>query len=114
MSEHAKYQSPLTSRYASKEMSFNFSDDKKFQTWRKLWVCLAKAEKQLGLNITDEQIAEMEANVTNIDYELAAKEVYSFFFFFFFLQQTTKTKIKGKEEKTRRYGPCTHFWGLLS
>lgn len=56
-------------------MAFNFSDDKKFQTWRKLWVNLAKTQKQLGLKITDEQIKEMEANVTKIDYKMAAEEV---------------------------------------
>ena len=69
-----RYQSPLTSRYASPEMAYNFSDDKKFQTWRKLWISLAQAEQQLGLAISDEQIAQMQANVDNIDYELAAKE----------------------------------------
>ena len=74
MEAHDRYQSPLTSRYASKEMAFNFSDDKKFQTWRRLWVHLAKAEKQLGLPITDDQIAEMEAHTTDIDYQLAAQE----------------------------------------
>jgi adenylosuccinate lyase len=69
-----RYQSPLTSRYASKEMAWNFSDDKKFQTWRRLWISLAKAEQELGLEITDAQIAEMEANVENIDYEVAKAE----------------------------------------
>ena len=69
-----RYQSPLTSRYASAEMAYNFSDNKKFQTWRKLWIYLAKSEQQLGLEITDEQIAEMEANIENIDYEMAAVE----------------------------------------
>lgn len=68
------YQSPLTSRYASVEMSYNFSDEKKFTTWRKLWVFLAKAEKELGLEISDEQISEMENNVSKIDYSLAAVE----------------------------------------
>ncbi|CAB3982043.1 Adenylosuccinate lyase [Paramuricea clavata] len=68
------YRSPLTSRYASKEMSYNFSDNKKFTTWRKLWLYLAKAEKELGLNITDEQISEMENNITKIDYKIAAEE----------------------------------------
>ncbi|ORZ38794.1 adenylosuccinate lyase [Catenaria anguillulae PL171] len=72
---HDRYQSPLTSRYASKEMAYNFSDNKKFSTWRKLWLYLAKAEQQLGLTeVTDEAIAEMEANLTNINYELAAEE----------------------------------------
>jgi hypothetical protein len=76
---HDRYQSPLTSRYASADMAFNFSDDKKFQTWRKLWVNLAKTERQLGLTITEEQIKEMEANITNIDYKMAAEEVLSCF-----------------------------------
>ncbi|RMX58101.1 hypothetical protein pdam_00013851 [Pocillopora damicornis] len=73
-SVHAVYRSPLTSRYASPEMAFNFSEDKKFSTWRKLWLFLAKSEKTLGLEITDEQIQEMEANLKNIDYSLAAAE----------------------------------------
>ncbi|KAJ7362126.1 hypothetical protein OS493_013217 [Desmophyllum pertusum] len=73
-SVHSVYRSPLTSRYASPEMAFNFSEDKKFSTWRKLWLFLAKSEKMLGLDIKDEQIKEMEANLTNIDYNLAAAE----------------------------------------
>lgn len=68
------FQSPFSSRYASEEMSRNFSDVKKFSTWRKLWVYLAKAEKTLGLNISDEQIAEMEANLDKIDFQAAVKE----------------------------------------
>lgn len=67
------YNTPLNSRYASKEMSFIFSEEKKFKTWRKLWVALAEGEKELGLNITDEQIKELRDNIDNIDYELAAK-----------------------------------------
>ncbi|XP_065065872.1 adenylosuccinate lyase-like [Rhopilema esculentum] len=74
MTDRTRYNSPLTGRYASKEMAFNFSEEKKFTTWRKLWIILAKAEKELGLSITDEQITEMESNVQNIDYDLAAKE----------------------------------------
>lgn len=70
----SRFQSPLSSRYASREMSENFSDMKKFSTWRKLWVYLAKAEKELGLNITDEQIEEMEANLDKIDFQAAAVE----------------------------------------
>ncbi|MBO4894666.1 MAG: adenylosuccinate lyase [Clostridia bacterium] len=70
---HDTYQSPLCSRYSSDEMKKIFSDDTKFSTWRKLWIALAKSEKALGLDITDEQIAEMEANIYNIDYEAAAK-----------------------------------------
>ena len=62
------------SRYASPEMAYNFSDMKKFSTWRKLWTWLAKAEKKLGLQITDEQIKEMEENIECIDFERAAAE----------------------------------------
>ncbi|CAI8013584.1 Adenylosuccinate lyase [Geodia barretti] len=71
---YSSYSSPLTSRYASTEMKYNFSPRKKFSTWRKLWLFLAKAEKDLGLEISDEQIQEMERNITNIDFELAAQE----------------------------------------
>lgn len=73
-SVHDNYRNPLATRYASKEMSFNFSENKKFVTWRKLWMYLAKAEKELGLPITDEQITEMESNLINIDYDQAARE----------------------------------------
>ena len=68
------YNSPLNSRYSSKEMSYLFSDDKKFQTWRKLWVALAESEKELGLNITEEQIDELRSNITNINYEDAQEK----------------------------------------
>ncbi len=71
MSDHTVYQSPLSSRYASKEMKYLFSEEKKFRTWRKLWIALAKAEQQLGLDITDEQIAELEAHADDINYDEA-------------------------------------------
>ena len=67
------YNSPLNSRYASKEMSYIFSDNMKFSTWRKLWVALAEGEKELGLNITEEQIAELKENIYNINYDEAIK-----------------------------------------
>ncbi len=67
------YESPFCTRYASKEMQFLFSADKKFTTWRKLWVALARAEMKLGLPVTQEQVDEMERNIENIDYEAAAK-----------------------------------------
>ena len=67
------YSTPLNSRYASKEMSHIFSDDKKFTTWRKLWIALAECEKELGLHITDEQIEELKAHVNDINYDDAAK-----------------------------------------
>ena len=67
------YESPLNSRYASKEMQYLFSPDKKFKTWRKLWIALAEAEKELGLDITDEQIAELKAHADNINYDVAAE-----------------------------------------
>ena len=69
--QHDKYVSPLSTRYASDQMQYIFSDDFKFTTWRKLWVALARAEKRLGLNITDEQIAQMEAHVCDINYSVA-------------------------------------------
>lgn len=69
--QHDKYVSPLSTRYASDRMQYIFSDDFKFTTWRKLWVALARAEKRLGLNITDEQIAQMEAHVCDINYSVA-------------------------------------------
>jgi adenylosuccinate lyase len=71
---YCNYRSPLSTRYASKEMQYNFSDQKKFSTWRRLWINLAKAEKELGLEISDGQIAEMENNVNNINFEDAAAE----------------------------------------
>ena len=67
------YTTPLNTRYASKEMSYIFSDEMKFKTWRKLWVALAECEKELGLNITSEQIDELKANMENINYEDAKK-----------------------------------------
>ncbi|WP_097025478.1 adenylosuccinate lyase [Clostridium peptidivorans] len=67
------YNTPLNSRYSSKEMSYLFSDEMKFKTWRKLWVALAESEKELGLNITDEQIEELKKNSENINYEVAEK-----------------------------------------
>ena len=68
-----QYQSPLASRYASEEMLYLFSPDKKFTTWHKLWIALARAEKELGLPITQEQIDEMVAHCDEIDYETAAR-----------------------------------------
>lgn len=72
------YENPLITRYASKDMSYIFSDESRFSTWRKLWTALAEGEKELGLNITDEQIDEMKANIYNIDYDLAAKKEKEF------------------------------------
>ena len=66
-----RYQSPLSERYASKEMQYIFSPDKKFKTWRKLWIALAETEKELGLNITDEQIEELKAHAEDINYDVA-------------------------------------------
>lgn len=64
-----RYQTPLAERYASKEMQYIFSPDKKFRTWRALWIALAESEKELGLNITDEQIEELKAHKDDINYE---------------------------------------------
>ena len=66
-----KYVSPLSERYASKEMQYIFSPDMKFRTWRRLWIALAETEKELGLDITQEQIDEMKAHVDDINYEVA-------------------------------------------
>ena len=71
MKQKTGYISPLSTRYASEEMQYLFSEDFKFKTWRKLWIALAKAEKELGLAITDEQIAELEAHAEDINYEVA-------------------------------------------
>lgn len=65
------YESPLSARYASKEMKYIFSPDKKFKTWRKLWIALAESEKELGLPITQEQIDELKAHADDINYEVA-------------------------------------------
>ena len=65
------YVSPLSTRYASREMQYLFSEEHKFRTWRQLWIALAKAERQLGLNITAEQIAELEAHAEDINFEVA-------------------------------------------
>lgn len=66
-----RYQSPLSERYASKEMQYIFSPDMKFRTWRRLWIALAETEKELGLNITQEQIDELKAHAEDINYEVA-------------------------------------------
>lgn len=66
------YENPLCTRYSSPEMQYVFSPDFKFSTWRRLWVALAEGEQELGLPITDEQIAEMKAHIDDIDYERAA------------------------------------------
>lgn len=66
-----QYISPLSERYASKEMQYIFSEDNKFRTWRRLWIALAETEKELGLDITDEQIAEMKAAQDDINYDVA-------------------------------------------
>ena len=71
--DHARYESPLSSRYASDQMQYIFSPDKKFSTWRRLWVALARAEMELGLPVTAEQVAELEAHLTDIDYDKAAQ-----------------------------------------
>ncbi len=66
-----RYQSPLSERYASREMQYIFSPDMKFRTWRKLWIALAETEKELGLPITQEQIDELKANAEDINYDVA-------------------------------------------
>ena len=67
------YESPLASRYASSEMLYIFSPDKKFTTWRRLWIALARAEMELGLPITQAQMDELDQNRDEIDYAAAAR-----------------------------------------
>lgn len=76
MSDNSVYQTPLASRYASKEMAALFSNATRYSTWRQLWLWLAKAEKQLGLPIPDEAISQMEAHLelTEKDFEVAQIE----------------------------------------
>ena len=73
MSDHSRYISPFSTRYASPEMQFVFSEDNKFRTWRRLWIALARAEQKQGLPITDEQIAELEAHKDDINYDDAQR-----------------------------------------
>ena len=72
------YESPLNSRYASREMQELFSPDMKFRTWRRLWIALAEAEKELGLNITDEQINELKKYKDDINYDVAEEKEKEF------------------------------------
>lgn len=65
------YNSPLSERYPSRKMKYLFSPEMKFKTWRKLWIALAEAEKELGLDITQEQIDELKASADNINYDVA-------------------------------------------
>ena len=69
MAQHDRYLSPFSTRYSSDEMQYIFSEDNKFRTWRRLWIALARAEREQGLDITDEQIAELEAHKDDINYE---------------------------------------------
>ncbi|WP_406699968.1 adenylosuccinate lyase [Singulisphaera sp. Ch08] len=73
MNDHHVYQNPLITRYASREMAELWSSQRKFSTWRRLWVALAEAQRQLGLNVSESQIAELRANVDQIDFEAARK-----------------------------------------
>ena len=73
MSDHSRYISPFSTRYASPEMQFVFSEDNKFRTWRRLWIALARAEQKQGLPITDAQIAELEAHKDDINYDDAQR-----------------------------------------
>ena len=70
--ENNIYNTPLSGRYPSKEMNYIWSNDSKYSTWRKLWIALAETEKELGINITDEQIEEMKAHVYDIDYDVVS------------------------------------------
>ena len=67
MDKYNKYISPFSERYSSKEMQYIFSEEFKFKTWRKMWIALAEAEKEMGLDISDEAIEEMKANKDNLN-----------------------------------------------
>ncbi|MDE7076075.1 MAG: adenylosuccinate lyase, partial [Clostridia bacterium] len=71
MTDNSVYVNPLITRYASREMSEAFSDEKRFKLWRKLWIALAESEMELGLNITKEQVDEMKKYAESINFELA-------------------------------------------
>ena len=73
MTDRSRYSSPLVERYASPHMAYLFSDDYKFRTWRRLWLALARAQKQLGIGITDAQLQELEEHLDDIDYDTAAR-----------------------------------------
>jgi len=73
--DRTRYENPLTERYASREMSYNWSPEKKFRTWRRLWLALARAERELGLDISEQQLAEMQGHLDDINFAVAeAKE----------------------------------------
>ena len=69
--DYSTYESPFCTRYASKEMQYIFSADKKFSTWRRLWVALARGEMKLGLPVTQEQVDELESHINDINYDVA-------------------------------------------
>ncbi len=73
MADTSVYENPLLTRYASREMAENFSDDKKFRLWRRLWIALAESEKEMGLPITDEQIADLKKYANDINYDVARR-----------------------------------------
>ena len=73
MIDNSIYQNPLITRYASKQMSENFSDNKRFILWRKLWIALAESEMELGLNITKSQIDEMKKYAEDVNFDIAEK-----------------------------------------
>ena len=73
MQEHDYYVNPLCVRYSGEEMKRIFSDNSKFSTWRKLWIALAESEKELGIDISEEQISEMRGHIYDIDFERAAE-----------------------------------------
>ena len=70
---HDRYTNPLCTRYAGRTMQHIYSDDNKFSTWRRLWVALAESEQELGLPITDAQLEQLRAHITDIDYAYAAE-----------------------------------------
>ena len=97
--DRAKYITPLSTRYVSVEMNACFGDQKKFSTWRQLWTWLAEAERELGLEINEEQIEQMRAKINNIDFEVKYFKLINF---------KNKLKMAATEEKKRRHDVMAH------
>ena len=96
-----RYVSPLSERYASKEMQYIFSPDMKFRTWRKLWIALAETEKELGLNITQEQIDELKAHADDINYEVAkARENVRYVMMLCLMYMHTEYSVRKQKESS--------------
>ena len=102
MNDYTIYNNPLTTRYASAEMQRAFSDDKRFKLWRKLWIALAEAQMELGLNVTQEQVDELKFYAEDIDYELAEKFEKE-------VRHDVMAHVKTYGEKAKKAMPIIHL-----